>query len=237
MDYRAIFLATSFWGAAFTLHVSAQESLAQLKGEDFHESLTEEASVSGRVIAGVVSSDTQAAHELSLFSSRARNGEDICVRVVSRDGLYWSENTFRWPSDSDTDAVRLQYKSRYDLSRYGSMDLSILGYEGDCNEAQSGPVLIAARGESRGLPNSLDLFVNSGRSDTFAVLTSPENGVRTIECARIREGRRTGYDTICKVPIVDSDTGNLPIRIMRRRFDRMMPPTELVVRLPGRRGR
>ncbi|SFM98077.1 hypothetical protein [Marinobacter pelagius] len=237
MDYRAIVLAISFFGVFFSQASSAQDALAELKGDDFQERLTEEASVSGRVVAGVLSSGTMAAHALSLFSSPAREGEDVCVRVISRDGLYWSENTFRWPAVSEADAVRLQYKSRYDLSRYAETDLSVLGYEGDCSEAQSGPVLIAARGNNHKLPDSLDIFVNSGRSDTFAVITSPDIEARTLACRLIREGRRTGYDTICTVPIADSATGSLTVRIMRRRFDRMMPPTELVVRLPQRSGR
>ncbi|PPI84482.1 hypothetical protein KEHDKFFH_09415 [Marinobacter maroccanus] len=237
MDYRAIVLVISFL-CAFVSRVSfAQEAVAELKGKDFQEVLTEEASVGGRVVAGVLSSNARAAQALSLFSSPARESEDVCVRVISRDGLYWSENTFRWPSGSNADTVRLQDLSKYDLSRYAETDLSVLGYEGDCSEAHSGPVLIAVRGDNPRLPDSLDIFVNSGRSDTFAVITSPDIAASTIACHLIRKGRRTGYDTICTVPIANTGTGSLAIRIMRRRFDRMMPPTDLVVRLPERMGR
>lgn len=239
MDYRTVVLAISFSCAVCSQVASAQDAVAELtlKGDRFLESLTKEASVSGRVVAGVLASNARPAQTLSLFSSPVREGEDVCVRVVSRDGLYWSENTFRWPNGTKADRVRLPNHSEYDLSRYAGTDLSVLGYEGDCNEAHSGPVLVAVRGDNPRLPDSLDILVNSGRSDTFAVITSPDTGTRTIACSLIREGRRTGYDTICTLPIANTGTESLTIRIMRRRFDRMMPPTELVVRLPERMGR
>ena len=96
MDYRAVFLTISFSCAIFSQGASAQDAVAELtlKGDRFLESLTKEASVSGRVVAGVLASNARPAQTLSLFSSPVREGEDVCVRVVSRDGLYWSENTF-----------------------------------------------------------------------------------------------------------------------------------------------
>lgn len=232
MDYRAFTLAVSLLGLLLPPAAFPQEAVARLKDDGFREQLVQEASVSGRVVTGVLLADSPAAHSLALFSAPLEAGADVCVRVVSRDGLYWSENTFRWPAAAGVDVVRLQYPSRYDLSHYGGTELSVLAYEGDCSEARSGPVLVALRGDSGPEPEALDIFVNSGRADTFAVLTPPGGATTTIACHLIREGRRTGYDTICTVPLAGSRDATLAVRIVRRRFDRMMPPTELVVRMP-----
>lgn len=237
MDYRAtLLLVAALTGLAPPVSL-AQEAIAMLKDRELQESLTREASVSGRVVAGVLSADASADDSLFLFSSPARASGDVCVRVISRDGLYWSENTFRWPSNSQSEVVRLQYQSRYDLNSYRKLDLAVLGYEGDCSEVREGPVLIALRGKDHALPESLDILVNSGRSDTFAVLTNLSAGPRTVACRPITDGRRTGYDTICRVPVADSGSENLVVKILRRRFDRMLSPTELVLRLPNEPGR
>jgi len=232
MDYRAYILAVTMLGMVLPQVAFSREAVARLKGDQFREQLAQEASVSGRVVTGVLSANAPAAHSLSLLPSPARAGGDICVRVISRDGLYWSENTFRWPAAADMQAVRLQYPTRYDLSHYAGTELSVFAYEGDCSEVQKGPALIAVRGDTGAPPEALDIFVNSGRADTFALITSPAGAGTTIACRLIREGRRTGYDTICTLPLADSAGDSLVVRIMRRRFDRMMPPVELVVHLP-----
>ncbi|MGM0569546.1 hypothetical protein [Marinobacter sp.] len=215
---------------------AAQDVVARLKGNGLEESFTEEASVSGRVVAGVLAGSATASDALALYASAARSSNDICVRVISRDGLYWSENTFTWPKGADASLVPLQYQSRYreQLARYDARDLAILGYEGDCQQVPDGPLLVAARGTDADRPSTLDILVNSGRSDTFAVLTNLVAGPQTIACQAITAGRRTGYDTVCTVPLMEtSEDGLLEVRIMRRRFDRMMPATTLVVHLPG----
>lgn len=214
---------------------SAQDVVARLKGEGLEERFTEEAAVSGRVVAGVLAGSASASDALALYASTARASDDICVRVISRDGLYWSENTFTWPDGADSGVIPLEYQSRYreKLAGYDAKDLAILGYEGDCRQVPDGPVLVAARGADWQQPATLDILVNSGRSDTFAVLTNLVNGPKTLACQTITAGRRTGYDTVCTVPLAETpDNGLLEIRIMRRRFDRMMPATSLVVHLP-----
>ena len=91
---------------------SAQDVVARLKGDGLEERFTEEAAVSGRVVAGVLAGSASASDALALYASTARASDDICVRVISRDGLYWSENTFTWPDGADSGVVR-----RHSLAR------------------------------------------------------------------------------------------------------------------------
>lgn len=219
---------------------AGQEVVARLKGDGLEERFTREAPVSGRVIAGVLAGSSSASDRLALYASHARTSDDICVRVLSRDGLYWSENTFTWPVGAEALLVPLEYQSRYQqqLSGYSEQDLAILAYEGDCRQATAGTALVAARGKNDNEPDSLTLLINSGRSDTFAVLTNLQDGPLTHACEAVEAGRRTGYDRVCRLPLAGRpDSGLLEIRIMRRRFDRMMPATELTVQLPGRANR
>lgn len=216
----------------------AEHPVAALKGTTLNEIFAQEAAVSGRVIAGVVIPTSEVGSAVFLVPAVTVAAEEVCVRVVSKDGLYWSENTFLWPAETSAPVVQLQYDSRYrnELAAYAPEELAILSTEGDCTELSANAVIATARAPFGNQAASLDIYVNSGRSDTFIAFAATSAGRTTLSCELIREGRRTGYDTICRLPLAEVTAGEegLQVRILRRRYDRMLPPSVLTLKLPGK---
>jgi hypothetical protein len=80
----------------------------------------------------------------------------------------------------------------------------------------------------------VNIFVNSGRSDTYLSVKNDAGMRRPSRCQAIQEGRRTGYDTICRIQLnkLAAAADTLEIKIVRRRYERMLPATEFTLQLP-----
>lgn len=217
-------------------HVHGQEAIARLTSQPFHEEYTKEAPVSGRVIAGIGLSGSALSSHIALQPPDFASGNTVCVRVMSRDGLYWSKNTFELPSAIDTNPIPLEYPSKYInvIQTYKPDDLAVLAYIGDCKITDNGPLIISTRFSGVDTPNKLQIYINSARSDTSAIIANQSSGPFTTRCSQILEGRRTGYDTICTIDLseLDQSLDHLDIKIKRRQHDRILPATELRVELP-----
>ncbi|HKL25336.1 MAG TPA: hypothetical protein VJ910_03835 [Desulfuromonadales bacterium] len=215
----------------------AQEPLAELKHRPFQESFQDEAPVSGRVVAGVLLTGSAADQALSLAPPRTAAGSSICIQVLSRDGRYWAENTFELPGTMGTGPVRLEYPSQHRsfLQQLGFGELAILGTAGECGASTGTNLYLAGTMPEPGKA-SASVFVNSGRADTYIAIKNLPDSRRPTRCRTIEEGRRTGFDTICPINLEVNGPlpENLEVRILRRRYERMLPPTEFTLLLPGR---
>lgn len=238
MPDRALILAALalLLAAAQTLAgpLVARPSATPLK-EMFHQ----EAPVSGRIVSGVlVAGEQDKTHRLVIWPPASVAGRSVCLQVVSRDGRYWAENTFELPPRTGGRPVVLKYPSAYRdlLQTLGDEELAMLAYPGRCGAGGPRQLLLAARTLPEAAPRRLEILVNSGRTDTYAVVKDAA-GARPSRCRRIRQGRRTAFDTVCRIALTPSaveDPSVIQVRILRRRYERMLPPTELVIALPDR---
>lgn len=213
-----------------------QDLVASLKELPLKESYRDEAPVSGRVIAGVTITGVVAAG-LAVVPPASANGASICVHIMSRDGRYWSENTFELPTAvGGATPVVLDYptKHREFLKQQKGNDLAVLGSAGECANTDLNTVFLSSTGSGTDEEASVNIFVNSSRADTFVAIGNVETKRRPARCQEIQEGRRTGFDTICKISLakLDNSPEHLDIRILRRRYERMLPPTEFTLKLP-----
>ena len=214
--------------------------VARVKGE-FEERFHEEAPVSGRVVAGVLVRGS-GRPGLALLPPSLAAGQSACVQVMSRDGRYASRNTFLIPSAASAPTVPLDYPSAHEdfLWTLDSDDLAVLAMPGDCDENDTSGLYVAtsrARDEPLHSADAITIFVNSGRSETYVAVNNDPKGKRPRRCAEIEEGRRTGFDTVCGIDLseLESVPERLEIRILRRQYERMLPPTEFDLFLPPAR--
>ncbi|RLA55975.1 MAG: hypothetical protein DRQ98_03640 [Gammaproteobacteria bacterium] len=229
-------LLTLLGFGAFT---RAEELVAELldpKDEGLQEAYNEEVPVSGRVIAGVSLVGATLPGELVIFPLAASAGDKVCVQIMSRDGRYWAENNFLLPDGALDGPIQLRYDSRYadELQAFESSDLAILSHLGACDDPANDKYVLNSRSKLADEARALFVFVNSARADTYAGVMNRPDREKPQKCRRIVEGRRTGYDTICKIALREDDAGlkNLEIKVYRRKYEKSLKPETLLVTIP-----
>ena len=215
----------------------ADEPIAHLKHRPFQEAYKDEVPVSGRVVVGVsLTGSAVSTAMLALLPPQSAAGSSVCVQVMSRDGRYWSRNTYELPDGISTREVSLEYPSQHQefLRELQHEDLAVLGSAGDCSDTDLGAIFLTSAGKQDTSPAQMKVFVNSSRADTYIAVKNHPSQSRPSHCRTIEEGRRTGYDTICSLAISELGTlpGSLDIRIIRRHYERMLPVTEFTIILP-----
>jgi len=201
-----------------------------------NEVYKDEVPVSGKVIAGVGMSGLAVNGELALFPKAESSLGFACVQVMSRDGRYWAENTFVLPEIDLGDRVQVSYPSKYNdlLNEYDADDLAILSYSGRCEKKKVNNFMVTTRQKLVDKSRALIVYVNSSRADTYIrVMNDPLKKV-TKKCRKITEGRRTGYDTICRVDMSERTPAVNPVKlgIYRRKFNKSLKPVQFLVVLP-----
>lgn len=221
---------------------AADEVTAKFQGKAFLETYREQAPVSGNVVAGLsLVGFGPGANPISLLVPDRLAGQSVCVQVVSRDGRYWSQNTFALPARLASSTVDLEYPSDYTdyLTSLSADQLAVRVARGECGKEQPRSPLIASAPTSSAAAaqKKLLVYVNAGRADTYLVAGDGRTSPSRRRCRLIEQGRRTSFDTVCIVelgvfqPLPDT----LSIRLLRRRYERAFPPTEFSVSLPGSR--
>jgi len=228
------------WILLLVLWTSAspgQTPVAKLVGPDpnrLTELLSDEVPVSGRVVAGVSISGVPSDGGMSLYAAADDTLNTLCIQVMSRDGRYWSENEFRSEPAGVGGTIRVNYESNHanDLLDLGSDNIAVLSFP--CSDGDPTIYLPGLFGKQPGGELALQVYVNSARTDTFLRVMREESN-ETIKCRRFTEGRRTGYDAVCRAPLTEADlaTRQLNLKIYRRKYDRSLPPESLTVRLPS----
>ena len=206
----------------------------KIKAETFNEKIRAEVDVSGNVVVGVAGISAIAAlaeDSAGVGFPRELAGSEVCLRVLSRDGVYFSESEYKIPAEAAGQPVVLVYGEAPDdeiPGSYDAQDIAFATSPGACNvRPESYLVLRAGGGE---LGDDVRLYLNSfGATDVFVNVKNSEDPA--ISCAYIDEGRRTTFDFWCDVPT--KKLGNLPttLEIERERFGRAQPTVE--VRLLG----
>jgi len=206
-----------------TLESSLADVIATPISLPLHEEYREQVPVSGRLLVGIstLSSAQPSTPNLTLLAPAREKDGMICMQVMSRDGSYWSENTFSLPPGEEG-AVSLDYPSRYLEKLYSEQpsDLALMAKFGSCGK--EGLAMISGWSAAQlNEPDVLVVLINSARSSTFISGRYAEDWGRPSACEAITEGRRTAYDTRCEIKFENKLNA---IKILRRRYDRMLRP-------------
>lgn len=202
-------------------------------GDRFVESFLDEVPVGGQVVVGVglVQSEGQAGSMFAVWYPGGLEDRAICVRVVSQDGRYWAENEFSASDVPQPGFARLDYRSRRpdDLWRLSEREVAVLAYPGPCARRGSSEVLVSNRSpDANGFPRHIRVIVNSGRSASTLRVRTGDEWSRPIDCDLVEDGRRSGFDTICEFD-VDGTPSSVRLRILRRKYGRIVGTEELTV--------
>jgi len=214
-------------------------SLARLKSRPFQEEYRDEAPVSGRVVVGVLLHGFPG-EGLAVMPPASAAGRAVCVHVSSRDGRYVSRNTFVLPAEIPAAPVALEYPSSHEdfLRGLDPDGLAVRVSPGQCGDEEAELLYAAGARFGTGDPGGqrIAVLVNSARADTFVAVANDPEARRPRRCRSIQEGRRTAFDTVCELALGGLETGDAPleVRIVRRHYDRMLPPARVRVALPGR---
>ncbi|MFW8595541.1 hypothetical protein [Cribrihabitans neustonicus] len=190
----------------------AQEQVAIARPFDgvVNDHFDEAAKTSGGVLAGLsVAAAGPSAFDPSnvLVAAPPLAGSIICVRGVSRDGLYWTRTPYALEAGgSERSAVRLQPFANIEYERhlreYARQDVALVAFtaaDRNCFEEQA---LFLPELPAGGGAKELQLLVNSGSRRTEVEL-APEGaaggGPVQGSCAMVGH-ERIAFDTRCRVP-------------------------------------
>lgn len=217
--------------------LSAQAPLAHLKSQPFNESYQDEAPVSGRVVAGVMVFSRDGGNALRLMPPADAAGETTCIRVMSRDGRYWSENEFEIPAALGPGPIALEYPSEHVtfLDGLTPRELAILSTRGECGQEGGSVYYLAGEADPVDDGAVINVFVNSGRAQSYLRVSVGGEQRASVRCQEIQEDRRTGFDTLCAITLAElGQAEQLDLTLLRRRYERTLPPTRFSLMLPVR---
>ncbi len=205
---------------------SAPPLEAELVGA-FFETEQVDVAVSGSVVVGVTSTAVQGGKSAdSLLLLHAAGDPQVCLTMLSRDGVYYSRNTFRLPDAGAGQAVRLPYRSnlRDRLGNYEAADLAIRANAGSCELSTNLYYVLGSASDQA--PGAIRVFINSfGATDVF--YRSEAQGLEGA-CTPIAEGRRTSVEDWCDIPR-PSGGERVDVGIERERYGREMPTVTLTL--------
>ncbi|MFT3759990.1 hypothetical protein [Thauera sp.] len=196
----------------------------------FFETEHVDVAVSGSVIVGVASSNALGGHavqQLRLSPWPAMAGNQLCLTVLSRDGVYYSHNTYDVPALERARPVQLRYDTALQarLNKYADDELAMRARPGACETSGNEYYVLDAGAGKR--PETIHIFVNSfGATDVFW----HDKGTDTHgNCDAIDVGRRTSFDHQCEIRWPASTRERLDLRIERERYGREMPAADLTL--------
>jgi hypothetical protein len=218
-----------------TVALASPPHVAKLVGE-FFETEQVDVAVSGSVVVGVSTTNVlggNAVRNLQLVHVPAPVGGQVCLTMLSRDGIYHSRNTFSLPKESIGNVVRIPYdktKRQSRLDAYGPQDLAARVTNGNCTQNTNEYFVLDSAGPKAA--DTIRIFVNSfGATDVF--YRTGKDG-QDKPCTQIVEGRRTSYDYWCDIPWPRGTAERHVVEIVRERFGREMPAVSLTLHAKAR---
>lgn len=201
----------------------------------FYEELLDAARISGAVVAGVqVMEPAHGIADLRAHIPTSWIGGEMCVRVVSADGLYEAVNTYEISqsptgSESPPPLPEVPFETKYTdvLSEAGANGLAIRITRGRCYEGHSDEATLAF--VNMVSAPSVKLLVNSFRA--ARVFAYVDDGAPT-QCEPIQAQTRIAYDVVCvleDLPAKDS----VEVEIYRVRESGSPDADTVLIQLPG----
>lgn len=170
----------------------------------------------------------------------ATPGRTICVRAISRDGLYWMRTPYLAESTGPTLKLAPFTDAANRLQRYAANEIAVYAFESDDEECLGAvsavlPVVEPFRGGGARRGDTIEVLINSGNRRVAAQIEAGNGMSATeMECAPPGSSERITHDRICTVAL-----NALPIRtgILRLNLtfdDGLMPFSDSYdIRMPG----
>ncbi len=202
------------------------ERIASPAENTFSEHFSSNVPVSGNILVGAMYAS--AASSNNFYLDTTPDVSHFCFKVASIDGTYVSENDYTVTDEIENDASTsvLEYPTKFQtiLEGFDTEQLAPLATTGTCSDQRYQHVLLSSRSENMESTDVL-FMVSSGRSEVFMQLKSSQGDRIKARCNRVEEGKRTSYDTICKVSATELSDDVYNAQIARRKNGRSLPAT------------
>lgn len=137
-------------------------------------------------------------------------GHTVCVRSISRDGLYWMRNAYGRGGTSPERLLRLDPFTKdlgTRLEAYPEGDIAILAFVGTDEACLDEAAMILPTVVSRSVPERLEILMNSGNRALTARFEMADK-VSEVRCEAPQGAERVAYDRLCSLEI---QLGSQPI--------------------------
>ena len=203
-----------------------------------NEVLHPAARISGVVVAGVIGGgDAAAAAEAPVLGAlvpRDWAGADLCIDVLSADGLYESRNVYAVASDWAGGMARIPYPTGYrdQLASYGPDELAVLTRPGACDPGAAEVPVTATiwNAAPAAQPDEVRILLNSFRADEVYLFVGAGLDAPVAPWAPLEGPLRTGFDMVCPVPLSGTQGSTVEIEVNRVTGGALAEPYFLTLR-------
>lgn len=194
--------------------------LGQLK-----ENLTKTAKISGDVVAGFYANGIESSKKPYITAKVPKNwhAKDLCLTVVSDDGLYEGTQSYRVSSSGDGGWIDVPFLSNYGefLSDTNQINIGIVFSENECNQKIDNfiPAVWNQIPEQQALDYTV--LINTFSSDEAYLII---NGSVQIKCSEAKSVKHIAFDHECIVNSKDVDLIKNEIELVRIKDSNILPP-------------
>lgn len=211
----------------------AAQSL-QLASDPFNETLRESAEISGALVVGIhIRNKTGATKGFDpKLPTTLENDSLVCVRVMSANGLYDSENEYRFSDTADRPNGPMidlsQSKHLEFLSSLSDHEIATATALGPCDSTPS-RYLVTSWG--MGTDPVATLLLNSFQAD--AAFLRFTDGTAPVRCEPVEVEVATAYDMVCELDLTGRQGQDIQVSIERFVNRQPAPPTAISIALPS----
>ncbi|PHO05308.1 hypothetical protein CSC82_03770 [Rhodobacteraceae bacterium 4F10] len=200
---------------------------------EFQEEVKPAATISGLLVLGAIRQSKTFSDHVTMTATLPDNwrGQEICIAMISADGLYESRNTYRVGTSWSGGVAEIPYPTKYaeHLLGLGKDELAISTRSGHCDATADGALMpVVWRGEDTTKSTIISVYANSFGSDEVIVYVGTDPMADPVDCQRIKKGVRTVFDTVCEIdaaPFIDDEILELE---MVRISGGSMSPSEFI---------
>ena len=205
----------------------------ELVAQVLNETLRPAAKISGTTVVGVTYLTQAQSPDFRLGATLPPSwaGQDICVRMISADGLYESQNTYRVAADWAGGSVALPYPTAHPakLSALEDDELAVLTSPGGCDVRKGAAFLpTALRQTANWRQDRVRLFVNAFHADEVYLYVGDDPAAPPVDCEKSGATAKVAFDFICEIAL----TGQAPavsVEINRVAGGQVAPPDLIVI--------
>jgi len=193
---------------AFASPAGAETVTLQVANGQFNEIVRDSAQISGVVVAGALRHGKGPIAQLSVIPDPSWEGEFICARVLSADGLYEAENAYAIPHGWSGGAANLAFPTQHAdlLFELDAGAVAVRVTQGNCTVRNPDAALAIWR-DADG--EKASLLVNAFAAQEVFMYV----GSKAVKCVPLPISGLAAFDHSCELP--DTLSGNVELTIYR----------------------
>jgi len=216
---------------AFSPHCKAQQ--VALTGNALNEEVKPAATISGLLVLGAIRHSGTFSDHVMMTAALPKDwgGNEICISMISADGLYEARNTYRIDDSWDGGIAEIPYPTKYAdrLLELQQNELAISTSMGDCEASENGAIMpIAWRSKEAASSAKISLYANGFGADEVFIYVGSDPNSDPVDCTILEAGVRTVFDTVCELDVSNFDQDELIEVEMVRISEGQMSPSEFI---------